>query len=111
MLDLHPQALPRNVSAAPGLRHHTIEARALEAVEPLLGGRVIARVGGEKDWLLDALEETFKALAPLSERLGPQVVGAFREDVEGDVPGRRGLTQHSHPLLGRMDSLLEGSEV
>src|SRR5712692_6240893 len=90
MLDLHPQALPRNVSATPGLRHHTIEARALEAVEPLLGGRVIARVGGEKDWLLDALEETFKALAPLSERLGPQVVGAFREDVEGDVPGRRG---------------------
>src|SRR5713226_5913033 len=97
MLDLHPQALPRNVGAAPGLRHHTIEARALEAVEPRRRGLVVARVGGEKDRLLDALEETFKALASLSERFGAQVVAALGEDVEGDVPGRRGLAQHAHP--------------
>src|SRR5258708_32866205 len=111
MLDLHPQALPRNVSTAPGLRHHTVEACALEAVEPLLRGRVVARVGGEKEWLLDALEETFEALAPLSERLRPQVVGAFGEYVEGDVPGRRGLAQHSHPRVGRVDALLKRPEI
>ena len=106
MLHLHPEPLAGSVRAGPRLRDHAIEASALELLEPSAGGIGVARVGGHEDGGRGALEERLEPLAPLTQWPGTEIHVARGQDVEGDVPGRRCLAEHSHARLGRVDPLL-----
>jgi hypothetical protein len=72
---------------------------------------VVTGVRRQEDRLLDPFEQSLEALAPLSQRQLAQVGAPFGQDVEGDVPGRRGFTEHPDARVRRVDALLQGAKV
>src|SRR5690348_18407578 len=57
VLDLRPESLARYVRTVPGFRDHTVEAGALELLEPVLRGLRVAGVGREEDRRLGTLQQ------------------------------------------------------
>src|SRR5262245_12007028 len=108
-LEHHP--LVRLVGAAFGLRHHAVQARALEASEPV--GRGAALLGGRRQvqGRLGALEQRLELAAALAERAGAQVPIALAEKVPEDHRGRELLRQHRDARGGGVDAQLQRLEV
>src|SRR5438445_9967229 len=84
VLDLHPMSLPRDVGAVPRFRDHSVEARALELLEPILCGLQVAGVRRQEERLLDPLEQLLEALAALSEGQLAQVGLTLGQHVKCD---------------------------
>ena len=105
------RALALAVLAVERLRHHTVEAGALEAIEPL--AREVGIGGGrrEQDRRLGLLERALEARPSRLERLAAEVVVAFREQVERDERRRRLLGEHRDARGGRVDAQRQQVEV
>src|SRR5690606_8162534 len=99
------------VAEVPALHHDPVEARALEALEPPGGERL---VGGDR-------REPYPVAGPgkglgeeppaLGERAVHEVLVAEGEQVEGDEGDRGPLGEHPDPGGGRVDALLQRVEV
>ena len=111
VLDLDPEPLARHIRAVPRLGDHAVEPGAFELLEPVLGCLGVARVRGEEDRLLHALEQLLEAFAALSQRLLAQVGRALSEQVESDEPCRRRLAEHADTRFSWVDPLLQRAEI
>jgi hypothetical protein len=111
VLDLLHHALAGLVERGVVLGDHAIEARALEAVEPIESLRVLARRGGQVNRRLRARERTHQALATLDERTSSQIVVALGQQIEGHERRRELRRQLLHPRRRRVQAQLERREV
>src|SRR5207237_5410577 len=96
------------VGEAEALRDHAVEPRRLDALEPVLGGRQVARERREADAFRRALRELG---ATLLERAAPHLVAVPEQEVEDDVLRRDLRRELADAALGRVQSHLHGVEV
>ncbi len=111
VLDLEHRALARLVGAVSRLGHHTVEARALEAMKPVLCDGAVGRRGRQVDRRVHALQHRHEPRAPLDERERAQIFVADREDVpEHDRRGGLGREQ-LHARGRRVEPILKCLEL
>ena len=89
VLDLDHHALAGLIGRALVLGDHAVEARAFEAMEPLVGERALATTRREVEAARRPLERPLQLPAALGLRAGAEIAIAFGEQVEGDEGGGR----------------------
>ena len=89
VLDLGPSPLPGLVDAVEALGDDPVEARSLEPGEPVDGERAVLGGRGAVDAGHARLHARGQATAPIAVRALAQVLVVEREEVPGDVAGRR----------------------
>ena len=111
VLDLDHRPLALAVGVVEALGDDAVEARALEALEPLSGKLSISGRRGEVDRRTDRSQRPLEHLAALAQRCRPQVLVVEGEEVEGHERRWRLRREAPHARLGGMDALLQGVEV
>ena len=111
VLDLEHRPLVGLVRAVERLGDDTVEARALEAGEPVVRHGDVRRGRSDEHGIGGIRQRLDEPTPPLGEGLRHQVVVADGEQVEPDERGGRALCEHAHAAVGWVDALLEGVEV
>jgi hypothetical protein len=111
VLDLEHDALVGLVGAGGGLGHHAVEAGALEAAEPVLGGGAVGGGGGEVERRRQVCQQRFEELAPLAERGVAEVAVALGEDVPEDDRGGQLAGEQLDARGGGVEAELQRLEV
>ena len=111
VLHLDHRALAGAIGLVEPLGHHAVEPGSLEATEPVLGQRVIARGRRQVHGRGGACHHVLEALAALGERRLPQVFIAQREQVPRHERRRRLRGQQPDPRSGGMDAQQQRLEV
>ena len=111
VLDLEHRALAGLIGSIEPLGDHPVEAGALEAIEPVPGGRAVAGRGCQVDRGFGAGQRDLEAgpALPLGHR--SQILVVDRQQVPGDEARRRLGRQHADPRFGRVDAKQQGPEI
>ena len=111
VLDLDHGALAGLVAGAGRLGDDAVEARALEAIEPLGRERAIARHRSQVNRRHTLAEQGFETSPALAQWSRAEIEAVDRQQVEADKTGRRRLGQLRDARRRRMQPQLQGVEV
>ena len=111
VLDLEHDAPVRLIDAVLRFCHHAVEARTLEAPEPIGGRGAVARRGRDVERRRGVGEHRLELGAPLRKWGTAQIVIVLAEHVEEHDRGRRLTSECFHARRGRVQSQLQGLEI